>query len=174
MSANDRQVGGDHYRKVPGEQHWDRVYRLFGPGYFVGCATKYVERYKLKEGKKDLEKAIHFIEKLIELEYPAQETDVPRHIHSRPLAMEHPFGPVGRDAFMAATAEFSEDPVVSADRHGNPDFKRTHEDEIWQCEGYYGDMTQLYRHKKDRRLFRAPSLSAVYEIAGVPLPSAKD
>lgn len=68
MSANDKQVGGTHYPK-DGEQHWDRMYRLYGRGYFVGCATKYLERYHLKNGKEDLEKSIHFIEKLIELEY---------------------------------------------------------------------------------------------------------
>ena len=72
MRANDRQIGGDHYKKAgkTGEEHWDRQYRLFGPGYFVGCATKYIERYRDKNGKADLEKALHFIEKLIELEYP--------------------------------------------------------------------------------------------------------
>ena len=72
MTANNKQIGGEHYKKhgVSGEQHWDRQYRLFGPGYFIGCATKYIERYKDKNGKQDLEKAIHFIEKLIELEYP--------------------------------------------------------------------------------------------------------
>jgi len=69
MLANDRQVGGKHYKKG-GEQHWDRIYRLYGRGYFVGCATKYLERYQDKNGKEDLQKAIHFIEKLIELEYP--------------------------------------------------------------------------------------------------------
>lgn len=73
---DDHQVGGDHYRKVPGEQHWDRVYRLSGPGYFIGCATKYIERYRDKNGKEDLEKAIHFIQKLISLEYP-EETPSP-------------------------------------------------------------------------------------------------
>jgi hypothetical protein len=36
----------------------------------VGCATKYIERAHLKNGRPDLEKAIHFIEKLMELEYP--------------------------------------------------------------------------------------------------------
>lgn len=77
MSANDKQVGGEHY-KNEGEQHWDRIYRLYGRGYFVGCATKYIERYDKKNGKQDLEKAIHFIEKLIELEYPLKEhTTVP-------------------------------------------------------------------------------------------------
>ena len=68
MSANEKQVGGDHYNKE-GEQHWDRMFRLYGRGYFVGCATKYIERYHLKNGKQDLEKAMHFIQKLIELEY---------------------------------------------------------------------------------------------------------
>jgi hypothetical protein len=34
MSANEKQIGGDHYDKS-GEQHWDRQYRLNGRGYFV-------------------------------------------------------------------------------------------------------------------------------------------
>jgi hypothetical protein len=74
MSANDRQVGGDHYHKG-GEQHWDRQWRLYGRGYFIGCITKYVERYPHKNGVQDLEKAKHFIEKLIELESIAKEHD---------------------------------------------------------------------------------------------------
>lgn len=65
----NKQVGGTHYQ-TGGEEHWDRIYRLYGRGYFVGCATKYIERYHLKNGKQDLEKAIHFLEKLKELEYP--------------------------------------------------------------------------------------------------------
>jgi hypothetical protein len=68
MGANEKQVGGQHY-KIEGEQHWDRIYRLYGPGYFIGCATKYLERYHLKNGQQDLDKAIHYIEKLKELEY---------------------------------------------------------------------------------------------------------
>lgn len=68
MSANDKQVGGDHYEK-DGEQHWDRMWRLYGRGYFIGNITKYVERYHVKNGKQDLEKAMHYLEKLKELEY---------------------------------------------------------------------------------------------------------
>jgi hypothetical protein len=34
----------------------------------VGCITKYVERYQDKNGLQDLEKAQHFLQKLIELE----------------------------------------------------------------------------------------------------------
>jgi hypothetical protein len=71
--ASSYQIGGDHYNKE-GEQHWDRMWRFYGRGYFVGCATKYIERYHLKNGKQDLEKAIHFLEKLIELEYPKETT----------------------------------------------------------------------------------------------------
>jgi hypothetical protein len=66
--ANGYMIGGDHYRKGGGEQHWDRVWRLYGHGYFVGCITKYLERYKYKDGMKDLHKARHYLQKLIELE----------------------------------------------------------------------------------------------------------
>lgn len=67
MPANDYQVGGDHYRKGGGEQHWDRVARL-GLNYFQAMITRYVERYRDKDGLQDLKKAQHFLEKLIELE----------------------------------------------------------------------------------------------------------
>jgi hypothetical protein len=85
MSANDRQEGGSHYRKHGGEQHWDRWVRLCGLDtmwvYFAATATAYIERYRFKyEGKpdevseriKDLKKARHYIDKLIELEEYAQ------------------------------------------------------------------------------------------------------
>lgn len=71
MAANDTQVGGSHYKKKLGEQHWDRIWRLYGHGYFVGCATKYLERYKDKNGVEDLKKALHYVQKLIELEEAA-------------------------------------------------------------------------------------------------------
>jgi hypothetical protein len=72
MTANDRQVGGNHYRpKTNGEQHWDRIWRLYGSGYFIGCITKYLERYPAKNGVEDLQKARHFLDKLIELESAA-------------------------------------------------------------------------------------------------------
>jgi hypothetical protein len=78
MSANDRQIGGDHYKKG-GEEHWDRQWRLYGRGYFVGCITKYVERYHEKNGLQDLEKAKHFLDKLIELESAqGQYLEVPK------------------------------------------------------------------------------------------------
>lgn len=68
MSANDRQVGGDHY-KGGGCDHWDIVYER-GWCYLVGAATKYLWRLGRKgdELKKleDVEKAIHYLEKKAE------------------------------------------------------------------------------------------------------------
>ncbi len=68
--ANDRQHGGDHYRNVPDglQQHWDRMWLLYREAWFVGNVTKYVERYRRKGGLLDLEKARHYLDKLIELE----------------------------------------------------------------------------------------------------------
>lgn len=67
--ANKKQFGGAHYKQPDGgEEHWDRQWRLSGAGYFIGCITKYVERYRSKNGLQDLQKSQHFLEKLIELE----------------------------------------------------------------------------------------------------------
>jgi hypothetical protein len=63
--ANSRQVGGNHY-KTGGEEHWDRVNRL-QLDYFQGQITKYVERWKKKNGVEDLKKARHFLDKYIEI-----------------------------------------------------------------------------------------------------------
>jgi hypothetical protein len=67
-AANSYQHGGDHYKQPDGgEEHWDRVWRLWGPGYFVGNITKYAERCMLKDGVGALRKCGHYVAKLIEL-----------------------------------------------------------------------------------------------------------
>jgi len=63
MSANDKQVAGDHYRTAI--QHWDYVIAN-DLDYFQAQITKYVTRWKKKGGVKDLEKAEHFLQKYIE------------------------------------------------------------------------------------------------------------
>lgn len=64
-SANERQIGGDHYGG--GEyQHWDWVADIRLP-YHPATASKYVDRWRQKDGKQALEKAIHYLEKTIEL-----------------------------------------------------------------------------------------------------------
>lgn len=66
MTANDRQVGGDHYKKKR-IQPWE-VIEANEMGFWDGNALKYTMRYKDKGGVDDLRKAIHYLEKLIELE----------------------------------------------------------------------------------------------------------
>lgn len=63
MSANDIQVGGDHYAGK--FQHWDMV-TAYGNPYLEGAATKYISRWRKKNGLQDLRKAEHFILKLRE------------------------------------------------------------------------------------------------------------
>jgi hypothetical protein len=77
MAANNQQVGGTHY-KTGGEEHWDRVHRL-NLDYFQGQITKYVERWKKKNGVQDLKKARHFLDKYIELQEEVEkEKDLTR------------------------------------------------------------------------------------------------
>ena len=67
IGASSRQVGGDHYQRAAGRamQHWDMVVAA-GLPYLEGNATKYLARWRLKNGKEDLKKAAHYIEKLLE------------------------------------------------------------------------------------------------------------
>lgn len=60
-SANEIQHGGDHYRGNE-YQHWDWVCDT-GLPYVLGCATKYVSRWKQKGGVLDLQKAAHYVQK---------------------------------------------------------------------------------------------------------------
>jgi hypothetical protein len=66
MSADEKQVGGDHY-KAKSIQPWEVIERN-NMGFFDGNALKYIMRYKEKGGVEDLKKAIHYIEKLIEMD----------------------------------------------------------------------------------------------------------
>ena len=65
-TANKKQVGGEHYHKLS-IQPWDAIL-AWKLGYLDGCAVKYLARWRSKGGIADLEKAKHFIEKLIESE----------------------------------------------------------------------------------------------------------
>jgi Protein of unknwon function (DUF3310) len=69
MNANDKQVGGAHYQNSRSNyQHWDLMVDNVGSGYLVGAATKYLARYRRKGTPvTDLKKALHFVEKLINL-----------------------------------------------------------------------------------------------------------
>jgi hypothetical protein len=65
-SANERQVGGTHYKRPGAIEHWDIVWQ-WNLDYYQGQITKYVMRWREKGGSADLEKAQHFLQKYIEL-----------------------------------------------------------------------------------------------------------
>ena len=67
VNPYDKQIGGSHYLK----------YKI-QPSKFVienellfpeGSVIKYICRHRFKNGKEDLEKAVHFIEMIIEIDY---------------------------------------------------------------------------------------------------------
>lgn len=64
MDANSVQVGGTHYKSE--YQHWDFAVNV-GMDYLASAASKYVSRWRNKNGVEDLKKAKHYIEKLIEV-----------------------------------------------------------------------------------------------------------
>jgi len=65
MAANDKQIAGNHYKSKI--QHWDYVVAN-DLDYFQAQITKYVTRWKKKNGIDDLRKAAHFLEKYMELQ----------------------------------------------------------------------------------------------------------
>lgn len=65
MSANERQVGGDHYKSR--FQHWDLVESLKLP-YLPAQITRYIGRWRSKNGVEDIEKSLHYIQKYMENE----------------------------------------------------------------------------------------------------------
>lgn len=68
QNANDHQVGGTHYQKpIP---PWDFIVAN-GIGFLEGNAIKYIARHRDKNGREDLEKALHYIQKALETYYPA-------------------------------------------------------------------------------------------------------
>jgi hypothetical protein len=68
VSASKTQVGGGHYKDLaiqPSEFiHRNRI------GWLEGNCIKYVCRHRSKNGRQDIEKAIHYLQLLLEWEYP--------------------------------------------------------------------------------------------------------
>jgi hypothetical protein len=68
--ASQYQIGGDHYRdkKV---QPWTAMEAWMSPeqfeGFLRGNVIKYIARYADKDGLKDIYKAKHYLERLVEL-----------------------------------------------------------------------------------------------------------
>lgn len=68
MSALDKQIGGDHYKKMKIQPFEFSMANGLNP--IQHTILKYVTRYKEKKGLEDLLKARHCIDLLIQFEYP--------------------------------------------------------------------------------------------------------
>ena len=71
--ALDTQIGGNHYKNLKIQPiEYIMANNL---NYCQGNAIKYLTRYKDKNGLEDLKKARHYIDILIQLEYPNEIKD---------------------------------------------------------------------------------------------------
>lgn len=66
------QVGGDHYKKCK-IQPVEYIHAN-GIGFMEGSAIKYLSRHRQKNGRQDVEKALHFCQLLLDLEYPRSDS----------------------------------------------------------------------------------------------------
>ena len=64
LPARASQVGGSHY-KDKAMQPWD-IIDAWELNFYAGNVVKYILRYRHKDGLQDLQKARHYIDKLIE------------------------------------------------------------------------------------------------------------
>lgn len=82
----DRQVGGNHYKGfVIQPVEFIEKNNL---GFLVGCIIKRVCRYKDKNGREDLEKAIHELELLIEIEDAKEQEFEAKRVEAQKLHRE--------------------------------------------------------------------------------------
>ena len=70
MNAKDKQVGGSHYQLAI--QPIDFIRKNNIP-FIEGNVIKYVTRHREKNGKQDIEKAIHYLEMILE-DYDGKES----------------------------------------------------------------------------------------------------
>jgi hypothetical protein len=63
---NTKQVGGTHY--LLNIEPWDYIIAN-QLGYLEGNVIKYVTRHKSKGGRADILKAIHYLEKILKVQY---------------------------------------------------------------------------------------------------------
>lgn len=70
MEANNEQIGGAHYLSKS-VQPWEAMESWMSEeafkGFIWGNVIKYIARWEDKGGREDLEKARHYLDKLIEL-----------------------------------------------------------------------------------------------------------
>ena len=83
------QVGGEHYKTDnPAAQHWNIMISAKA-NYFQGVVTKYIDRYKKKNGLQDLEKARHYAVKYSENIYSPTYSPLGAEALLKPMLMRH-------------------------------------------------------------------------------------
>ena len=73
MSQFDKQIGGSHYQKFAIQPTVFLQANQEMIGWCEGNAIKYACRHKFKNGKQDIEKAIHYLQMVLEQDYPEEK-----------------------------------------------------------------------------------------------------
>ncbi|MEQ1572795.1 MAG: DUF3310 domain-containing protein [Vicinamibacterales bacterium] len=152
MSANEKQVAGNHYKATI--EHWDYVVanKL---NYFEGQITKYVTRCRKKSGMQDLEKAKHFLEKYME---------VFKLVQGHPAVAKH--GYYGEKTPPPAQAE-----SLVVERHPSGGGLFIHPEgwkEAFTVEGYHGSGNNVYQCRVCKAEVLAPGYAHAAAQHAVP------
>lgn len=70
MNALQEQVGGSHYSESPAGYQPFEISHALRLNPIEHTALKYILRHRRKNGKQDIQKAIHTLQILLQLEYP--------------------------------------------------------------------------------------------------------
>ena len=91
----DKQHGGSHYQnfKIQPSKFVVENELLFPEG----CAIKYICRHRLKGKKEDILKAIHFLEMILERDYPESSGKNPQAVTSG-ISQKNSWGIVDEDS----------------------------------------------------------------------------
>lgn len=73
-TAFSEQVGGSHYKDMPSQPI--HLISYLNLDFFQGNVVKYVSRYKLKDGVRDLEKAKHYCRMAMEMKNSSSRTEM--------------------------------------------------------------------------------------------------
>jgi hypothetical protein len=88
MNALEKQIAGTHYKSLPIQPvEYCQKNQL---GFCEASVVKYVTRHKDKAGREDILKAIHFLELLLEIEYPLPQPQ-PAPTNPLPVESDSPF-----------------------------------------------------------------------------------
>lgn len=82
MKASEQQIGGNHYKEFAIQP--TEFIAKNNIGFIEGNVIKYVCRHKSKNGRQDIEKAIHYLNLLLEYEYGGNLVEVKVNFESNP------------------------------------------------------------------------------------------